>query len=187
MLCVSVVLDVVLSVVVLGDSVVASSVKIPVVHFVTDSVDSNASVVTWDDWETTVESVVGCVVLSSSVVPISIVVGMFVVTDWVVTVVVVGGGGLVVVDGRLVVVVCFSVDRRVVTVDVSLGTVVDIGIGKRGFSHNFPVKPTLQLHSKLLKKLIQVAPFLHGLLSHLRISSSQNCPRYPDLQQHLPL
>lgn len=186
MLCVSVVLDVVLSVVVLGDSVVASSVKIPVVHFVTDSVDSNASVVTWDDWETTVESVVGCVVLSSSVVPISIVVGLFVVTDWVVTVDVVVVG-LVVVDGRLVVVVCFSVDRRVVTVDVSLGTVVDIGIGKRGFSHNFPVKPTLQLHSKLLKKLIQVAPFLHGLLSHLRISSSQNCPLYPDLQQHLPL
>ena len=185
MLCVSVILDVVLSVVVLGDSVVASSVKIPVVHFVTDSVDSNASVVTGDDWETTVESVAGCVVLSSSVVPISIVVGLFVVTDWVVTVVVVAG--LVVVDGRLVVAVCFSVDRRVVTVDVSLGTVVDIGIGKRGFSHNFPVKPTLQLHSKLLKKLIQVAPFLHGLLSHLRISSSQNCPRYPDLQQHLPL
>ena len=185
MLCVFVVLDVVLSVVVLGDSVVASSVKIPVVHFVTDSVDSNASVVTGDDWKTTIESVVGCVVLSSSVVPISIVVGLFVVTDWVVTVVVVAG--LVVVDGRLVVVVCFSVDRRVVTVDVSLGTVVDIGIGKRDFSHNFPVKPTLQLHSKLLKKLIQVAPFLHGLLSHLRISSSQNCPRYPDLQQHLPL
>lgn len=179
MLCVSVVLDVVLSVVVLGDSVVASSVKIPVVHFVTDSVDCNASVVTGEDWETTVESVVGCVVLSSSVGPISNVVGLFVVTDWVVTV--------VVVDGRLVVVVCFSVDRRVVTVDVSLGTVVDIGIGKRDFSHNFPVKPTLQLHSKLLKKLIQVAPFLHGLLSHLRISSSQNCPLYPDLQQHLPL
>ena len=184
MLCVSVVLDVVLSVVVLGDSVVASSVKIPVVHFVTDSVDSNASVVTGEDWKTTVESVVGSVVLSSSVVLISIVVGVFVVTNWVVTAVVVG---LVVVDGRLVVVVCFSVDRRVVTIDVSLGTVVEIGIGKRGFSHNFPVKPTLQLHSKLLKKLIQVAPFLHGLLSHLRISSSQNCPLYPDLQQHLPL
>ena len=162
----------------------ASSVKIPVVHFVTNSVDIIASVVTRDDWETTVESVVGCVVLSSSVVLISIVVGLFVVTDWVVTAVVVG---LVVVDGRLVVVVCFSVDRRVVTIDVSLGTVVDIGIGKRGFSHNFPVKPILQLHSKLLKKLIQVAPFLHGLLSHLRISSSQNCPLYPDLQQHLPL
>ena len=182
MLCVSVVLEVVLSVVVLGDSVVASSVKTPVVHFLTDSVDSSVSVITGEDWETTVESVVGCVVLSSSVVPISIVVGMFVVTDWVVTVV-----GLVILDGRLVVVVSFSVDRRVVTVDVSLGTVVDIGIGKRGFSHNFPVKPTLQLHSKLLKKFIQVAPFLHGLLSHLRISSSQNCPRYPDLQQHLPL
>lgn len=184
MFCVSVVLEVVLSVVVLGDSVVASSVKIPVVHFVTNSVDRIASVVTRDDWETTVESVVGCVVLSSSVVLISIVVGLFVVTDWVVTAVVVG---LVVVDGRLVVVVCFSVDRRVVTVDVSLETVVDIGIGKRDFSHNFPVKPILQLHSKLLKKLRQVAPFLHGLLSHLRISSSQNCPLYPDLQQHLPL